>query len=109
MGICWVYSQKVTRWHSAISCRVFDSRPWSGCLPRNHMRSEGNVSGCGLMYVAVATVFLMTTSSWAVGAPASSSPRPKIEKRTFGALEGGQGIDLYTLRNESGMEVSITN
>jgi aldose 1-epimerase len=49
----------------------------------------------------------MTTSSWGVDTPASS--KATIEKRTFGAVEGGQQVDLYTLRNQSGMEVSITN
>jgi aldose 1-epimerase len=59
------------------------------------------------MFVAVTAIFLMTTSSWGVGAPATS--KTKTEKRTFGAVEDGQGVDLYTLRNPSGMEVSITN
>ena len=61
----------------------------------------------GTMFMAVTAIFLMTTSSWGVGSPAAS--KTTIDKRTFGAVEDGQGVDLYTLRNSSGMEVSITN
>jgi len=71
------------------------------------MQSESSVSQCGAIFVAAAAIFLMTSSSWGVETPASS--KAKIEKRTFGAVEGGQEVDLYTLRNQSGMEVSITN
>src|SRR5215472_4954379 len=59
------------------------------------------------MFVAVTAILLMTTSSWCVGSPAAS--KTTMEKRTFGAVEDGHGVDLYTLRNPSGMEVSITN
>src|SRR5215467_527172 len=71
------------------------------------MQSESSVSQCGAIFVAAAAIFLMTSSSWGVETPASS--KAKIEKRTFGAVEGGQEVDLYTLRNPSGMEVAITN
>jgi aldose 1-epimerase len=33
----------------------------------------------------------------------------KLTKRYFGQLKNGQDIDVYTLRNSSGMEISITN
>ena len=33
----------------------------------------------------------------------------KLTKRSFGQLKNGQDIDVYTLRNSSGMEISITN
>jgi aldose 1-epimerase len=66
---------------------------------------ESNVSRHGTVFVAVAAIFLMTSSS--LGTSASS--KAKIEKRTFGTAEGGQEVDLYILRNQSGMEVAITN
>jgi len=59
------------------------------------------------MFVAVTAILLMTTSSWGVDTPASS--KATIEKRAFGTVEGGQPINLYVLRNQAGMEVSITN
>ena len=37
------------------------------------------------------------------------SIEPKLTKRSFGQLKNGQDIDVYTLRNSSGMEISITN
>jgi aldose 1-epimerase len=37
--------------------------------------------------------------------PAKSS----IEKKSFGTLPLGQGVDIYTLKNTEGMSVSITN
>ena len=50
-------------------------------------------------------ICLMATFSWAVDKPASSA----IQKHAFGKTEDGQAVDLYVLRNKSGMEVSITN
>jgi len=58
------------------------------------------------MFVAVSVICLMTTALWGVDTPAAS--KSKIEKHAFGTADG-QGIDLYVLRNPSGMEVSITN
>jgi aldose 1-epimerase len=48
----------------------------------------------------------MTSSSWSVETAVSSES--KIQKRAFGAADG-QAVDLYVLRNKSGMEVAITN
>ena len=39
----------------------------------------------------------------------TSSPKAGIEKSVFGKLPDGQTADLYTLRNEQGMTVKITN
>ncbi|MFM7154770.1 MAG: aldose epimerase family protein [Bacteroidota bacterium] len=39
----------------------------------------------------------------------TSSPKAGIEKSVFGKLPDGQTADLYTLRNEKGMTVKITN
>jgi len=39
----------------------------------------------------------------------TSSPKAGIEKSLFGTLPDGQTADLYTLRNEKGMTVKITN
>ncbi|MFM7401006.1 MAG: aldose epimerase family protein [Bacteroidota bacterium] len=39
----------------------------------------------------------------------TSSPKADIEKSVFGKLPDGQTADLYTLRNEKGMTVKITN
>lgn len=39
----------------------------------------------------------------------ASSPRAGMEKSLFGTLPDGQTADLYTLRNEKGMTVKITN
>ena len=33
----------------------------------------------------------------------------KLTKRSFGQLKNGQNIDVFTLRNSSGLEISITN
>lgn len=33
----------------------------------------------------------------------------KIQQQTFGKIKTGESVDLYTLRNPSGMEVNITN
>jgi aldose 1-epimerase len=57
------------------------------------------------MIFAGLMICLMATFSWAVDAPAS----PGIQKHAFGKTEDGQTVDLYVLRNNSGMEVSITN
>jgi aldose 1-epimerase len=58
------------------------------------------------MFVAVSVICLMTTALSGVDTPASS--KSKIEKHAFGTADG-QAVDLYVLRNPSGMEVSITN
>jgi aldose 1-epimerase len=47
----------------------------------------------------------MTTFSGRVDTPASS----KVPRHAFGKAEDGQPVDIYVLRNKSGMEVSITN
>jgi aldose 1-epimerase len=47
----------------------------------------------------------MTTSLWGMHTPASF----RIQKHAFGQAEDGQAVDLYVLRNKSGMEVCITN
>lgn len=59
------------------------------------------------MFVAVSVICLMTTSAW--GVDTSASAKSKIEKHAFGTADDGQAVDLYVLRNQSGMEVSITN
>ncbi len=40
---------------------------------------------------------------------ANNSSKPGIEKSAYGQLPDGRTADLYTLRNESGMTVGITN
>src|SRR5947208_1789443 len=42
-------------------------------------------------------------------AVASSQSAQKLEQRSFGKTPDGQAVSLYTLRNASGMEVTITN
>ena len=61
----------------------------------------------GKIIVAVSVIGLMTTSLSGVDTRASS--QSKIQKRAFGTAEDGQPADIYILRNNSGMEVSITN
>ena len=44
--------------------------------------------------------------------PAKNNPepgKPGIEKSVFGVLPDGRAADLFTLRNEKGMEIKITN
>ena len=41
--------------------------------------------------------------------PANPSVAPKVEVRPFGAISSGQQTDLYTLTNDKGMVVQITN
>jgi aldose 1-epimerase len=41
--------------------------------------------------------------------PANPGAAPKVEVRPFGAISSGQQTDLYTLTNEKGMVVQITN
>jgi aldose 1-epimerase len=43
------------------------------------------------------------------GAGCSAASFPKIEKASFGKLASGQEVFLYTLKNASGMEVTVTN
>jgi aldose 1-epimerase len=40
---------------------------------------------------------------------AGSQSTPKLQQRSFGKTPDGQAVSLYTLRNASGMEVTITN
>ena len=40
--------------------------------------------------------------------PKADAPKSGIEKSSFGALPDGSPVDLYSLRNEQGMEVKIT-
>src|SRR6516164_9457536 len=70
------------------------------------MQRESNVSRHGTMFLTVMVICLMTSSSWSVETAVSSES--KIQKRAFGAADG-QAVDLYVLRNKSGMEVAITN
>jgi aldose 1-epimerase len=59
------------------------------------------------------TVHLLTLLIGCVGLVACeqkpATPKAGIEKSAFGAMPSGESVDLYTLRNEKGMEVKITN
>src|SRR5215467_6882620 len=59
----------------------------------------------GTTVAVVWMICCMTTSIWS----ADTKPLSKPEKHAFGKAEDGQPVDLYVLKNPSGMEVSITN
>ena len=61
----------------------------------------------GSIVAVVSVIFAMTTFSRS--ADTKTSSQSKIQKRAFGTADGGLAVDLYVLRNKSGMEVSITN
>jgi aldose 1-epimerase len=56
---------------------------------------------------AVLAVSALMVAMFSITAGAKSKMR--IEKQPFGKTEEGQPVDLYTLKNNKGMEVAITN
>jgi aldose 1-epimerase len=81
------------------------ARKFSWFFKFNNAFLESNVEQFGRMIFSGLVICLMTVFSLAVDTPASSG----IQKHAFGKSEDGQAVDLYLLRNKSGMEVSITN
>jgi aldose 1-epimerase len=55
---------------------------------------------CALIFVCELTL---------AGSLSSQAMRGTIRKQSFGKTNGGEQIDLYSLSNQKGMEVSITN
>lgn len=54
-------------------------------------------------------LFLLPLSMALITTAASSQSAQKLQQRPFGKTPDGQAVSLYTLRNASGMEVTITN
>src|SRR6516162_874252 len=61
----------------------------------------------GSIVAVVSVIVAMTTFSQS--ADTKTSSQSKMQKRTFGTADDGLAVDLYVLRNKSGMEVAITN
>ena len=54
--------------------------------------------------IAILLFSLLTVNGWS-----DQETKPTMEKKAFGKLDDGQQMDLYTLTNKNGMQVSITN
>ena len=54
-------------------------------------------------------LYLLPLSMLLMTAVASPQAAKKLEQRSFGKTPDGQAVSLYTLRNASGMEVTVTN
>jgi aldose 1-epimerase len=71
-------------------------------LPLNQL-SEGIVNE----RVLAIALLLLGTSVWTCRATAEA--KPTMRKQPFGKTNDGRAVDLYTLTNQKGMEVAITN
>jgi aldose 1-epimerase len=54
-------------------------------------------------------IHVIVGASAAASATMLSAATPKLDKRSYGKTRTGAPVDLYTLTNSNGMEVSITN
>src|SRR5215831_7578726 len=57
--------------------------------------------------LVIALLFLKTFGAWTHQATAET--KPTMQKQSFGKTNDGRPVDLYTLTNQNGMEVAITN
>jgi len=58
-----------------------------------------------LLITAFLLVDMITIGSW----PAKAEAKSTMKKQSFGKTSDGRPVDLYTLTNQKGMEVAITN
>ena len=58
-----------------------------------------------LLITAFLLAGMITIGSW----PAKGEAKSTMKKQSFGKTSDGQPVDLYTLTNQKGMEVAITN
>jgi len=58
-----------------------------------------------LRFVLLTTLVACTLATWCVAAEVKST----MKRQPFGQLRDGREVDLYTLTNKNGMEVTITN
>ena len=70
----------------------------------------GESHDCGEKELRILLCALIFVGGLALACSLSSQEmRGTIQKQSFGKTVGGEGIDLYSLANKKGMEVSITN
>jgi len=60
-------------------------------------------------YLSLALLAGCVTMNACTSKKETTEQKPGIDKAAYGQLPDGQTADLYTLHNESGMTVSITN
>ena len=58
-----------------------------------------------LLVTAFLLAGMITIGSW----PAKAEAKSTMKKQSFGKTSDGRPVDLYTLTNQKGMEVAITN
>ena len=67
-------------------------------LTMRHVRHSKAV-WCGLLF----TIAICSSTSM----PAASADEPTVVESTFGALEGGEKVSMFTLRNRHGMQAKV--
>ncbi len=62
-----------------------------------------------MLLASLVAVFAILALSISTGCKGNPETRPSVQMKSFGATPDGKPVTLYTLRNQRGMEVDITN